>query len=211
MLSTFYHNWTKEIHLKSADLNSLKQDCKNLSKILINDVVIAPNIQYPWYPFTKFADYKVYINGKQLETVTAKKYRDIIENEYKKNIKIKEEQLNYVFNSDIGYQCVASYNTVQGFEFDSIYVYVGKEMIYNKETKSFDFNKEWDENRRKFKKGKRVDLDGLAYKSNPSSLNTKLEIVKNQLKVLLTRGKKRVTIYCEDENTRDYFRDNLID
>ena len=211
LLSTFYHNWTKEIHLKSADLNSLKQDCKNLSKILINDVVIAPNIQYPWYPFTKFADYKVYINGKQLDTVTAKKYRDIIENEYKKNIKIKEEQLNYVFNSDIGYQCVASYNTVQGFEFDSIYVYVGKEMIYNKETKSFDFNKEWDENRRKSKKGKRVDLDGLAYKSNPSSLNTKLEIVKNQLKVLLTRGKKRVTIYCEDENTRDYFRDNLID
>ena len=209
LLSTFYHDWTKEIHLQNNDLNDLKIKCKNLGSILVKDVKIGSN-SFPWYPFTKFIDYKVYIKGKLLDESISQKYRQVILDEYSKNIKIKEDRLSYVFNSNISNQCVACYNTVQGFEFDSIYVYIGKEMIYNHLTQCFDFNIEWDKNRRKFWKIKRVDLDGLAWKSNPSSLDKKLEIIKNQLKVLLSRGKNKVTIYCEDKNTSDYFKDWLI-
>ena len=206
LLSTFYHDWTKEIHLKNDNINDLRTKCKKLRDILVNDVKIGSDT-FPWYPFTKFADYKVYINGKLLDKYTADKYRKAILDEYIRKKKLKEDELSYVFNSNISNQCVACYNTVQGFEFDSIYVYIGKEMIFNKVTKSFDLNTDWDENRRKLWKSDRIDLD---WKSKSSSSSKKLEIIKNQLKVLLSRGKNKVTIYCEDKNTSDYFKDWLI-
>ena len=205
LLSTYYHNWTREIHLKNKDLNNLKVLCKDLSNILVKDVHIAPNISFPWYPFTNFDSYKVYLDGVLLNEVEAKKYRTIIKDEYEKNIERKKEKLSYIFNSNIGYQCVAYFNTVQGFEFDSIYVYVGKEMLYNEKTKEFEYNVKWDENRKLLKKY-RQDLD---WKNN--SMNNKLELLKNQLKVLLSRGKNKVTIYCEDKNTSEYFKKYLLD
>ena len=208
-LSTYYHNWTKEIHLENDDINDLRIKCKDLSNILAKDVKVGPNI-FPWYPFTNFSDYKVYINGKLLDESRANEYKQVILDEYTKNKKNEKKQLSYALNSNISNQCVAYYNTVQGFEFDSIYVYIGKEMIYNKKTQNFDFNIEWDKNRREFWENERLDLDGPAPKKNPSSLNKKLEIVKNQLKVLLSRGKNRVTIYCEDKNTSAYFKNWLL-
>ena len=155
LLSTYYHKWTKKIILDNDSFDDLKHTCSNLKNIFAKDIQLSSKIKLLWYPFTrKLNDYKVYIKNKELNDDDAKKYKDIILQQYKIANETENESLSFIFNQNIGYQCAGYYNTVQGFEFDSIYVYVGKEMIYNKKTKEFEYNHEWDK-RAKTLKGKK--------------------------------------------------------
>ena len=203
LLSTYYHKWTKKIQLNNDSLEDLKHTCSDLRSIFAKDIKLSSKTKLLWYPFTSnLNDFRVYINDKELnDKTTCEKYKNIIRQHYKTNNK----PLSFLFNPSIGYQCVAYYNTVQGFEFNSIYVYIGKEMIYNQKINDFEYNHEWD-------REKRVSLDHVSKNSStPVNEKDKIEILKNQLRVLLTRGKNKVTIYCEDKNTSDYFKKLIID
>lgn len=87
-------------------------------------------------------------------------------------------------------------HTAQWLEFDYVWVFIWKDLVYDKSTWTVKTNKNaisTDDNSSWIRKGSTTDE--LADK-----------LIKNTYKTLLTRWQKWCYIYCEDSETREYFR-----
>lgn len=97
-------------------------------------------------------------------------------------------------NSSVGYQ-----NTVQGSEFNCVYVYLGKDIFLDNENHIDVFEGAWKDNTQlKSLKGAKNELEREEF----HSLNT--SIIINAYNVLLTRAIKKVVIFAHDKKLNDY-------
>lgn len=93
---------------------------------------------------------------------------------------------------DSGMEQVGTVYTAQGFEFDYIAVIFGKDLIYALKTKSW-------------KAVPDASFDTQVARNNPDLA----EHLKSVYRVLLSRAHKGVYVYFMDQNTRQYFEENI--
>ncbi len=90
---------------------------------------------------------------------------------------------------DSGMKQIGTVYTSQGFEFDYVGVIFGNDLVWSKETKSWNANPE-------------KSYDNMAKRRNDEFTKH----LKNVYRVLLSRAHKGVFIYFIDKNTKDYFK-----
>ena len=93
---------------------------------------------------------------------------------------------------DSGMDQVGTVYTSQGFEFDYIGVIFGNDLVWDGETKSWYAKPE-------------NSHDSMAKRGNDEFVKH----LKNVYRVLLTRAHKGVFVYFIDEDTKEYFKENV--
>ena len=115
-----------------------------------------------------------------------------------------KDVVNKNFNKDKkGYEYIAYFNTIQGSEFDYIFVHIPKLFFINKNELDVDLSQlDYGDMKTQVWMSK-----GLPTK-NKEDLNKMY--FKNRLLVSLTRGKKGTYIYCEDKKLAKWIEKKLI-
>ena len=90
-------------------------------------------------------------------------------------------------------------HTAQWLEFDYVWVFIWKDLIYDKDSWTVKTNKD------------AISKDDNSSWIRKSSTTDELaeQLIKNTYKTLLTRWQKGCYIYCEDLNMREYFRKKI--
>ncbi len=128
---------------------------------------------------------------------------------YKKNNKPTKEIINLSTNMNFildkkGYQYIGYFNTVQGNEFDYIFVHVPRLFYLNKNNQIDVDISQLDMTEMKSQVWSTKSIKDKKEKEEKIKLN-KIYFI-NRLFVNLTRGTKGTYVYIEDEKLRDYFK-----
>lgn len=98
---------------------------------------------------------------------------------------------------------IGYYHNVQGAEFDNAYVYIPKFIKWDDFSDEIVFDVEWFFTNPDSKN--MINGNGFwpKTKDRQNYLEMNIELLKNRLYILLTRGTKKVNIFCEDKKLRD--------
>ena len=89
---------------------------------------------------------------------------------------------------------VGCIHTAQGLEFDYVGVLIGKDLRFDKETKTIITDKN------------KISKDDKSSGIRSCGEALAAQLIKNTYKTLLTRGQKGCYIYCEDDSLNDYIK-----
>lgn len=111
---------------------------------------------------------------------------------------------NWIHSEEERKERIGYYLAVQGNELDELFVYIGDDLTYDNKGKSVVVNlsNHDPESECVKEKGEATVLLGDKHKQ---------DCIRNQYWVLLTRAKKKVTIFCEDPKLNDFFKKKLED
>lgn len=108
---------------------------------------------------------------------------------------------DWIFSNESRKERIGYFLAVQGNELDEIFVYIGKDLVFDSVKKRVVPNLT----------NHRSESDCIKNAKNNASIRVTDEqkemCIVNQYWVLLTRAKKKITIYCEDESLRNYLID----
>lgn len=177
--------WTQE-----WNVNNLKND------LPIPTVKIA-DYTYTWNPNDEWLR-KIKTNNPSIK-ITKQLY----------NLCIKQ---NFIMTKK-GFQYIAYFNTIQGSEFDYIFVHVPKLFYLNDKSElDVDFKYIMNENN-EVNEAMKSQVWSLKKIKDKNELNRKIELnklyFKNRLFICLTRGTKGAYVYFEDKKLEEYFKNSL--
>lgn len=129
--------------------------------------------------------------------------KDIVINNYSAKWNLTEHGQIFLIHPDSVTE-VGCIHTCQGLELDYVGVIIGPDLIVRNGRVLTDGTKRASTDRSL--RGITQDLrDG-----KPNALKLADEIIKNTYRTLMTRGMKGCYIYCTDQGTQEYFKDNLL-